>query len=119
VHVDGEGKPRFSFNGLTVSSLVVYEVPDQYLKKGIPLSELKATNANTRWFLEGQHNAKEPIEYGKAPVGMKESAAAKPLADGVVYFVSSYVGTRDTGAFAGQYFRIRNGRVEEFHEETP
>jgi hypothetical protein len=79
VHVDGEANPRFSFTGLTVSSLVIYEVPDQYLKEGIPLNELKATNPNTKWFVEGPHDAKEPIEYGKAPAGMKESAAAKPL----------------------------------------
>src|ERR1044072_1651260 len=82
VHVDGEAKPRFSFTGLTVSSLVIYEVPDQYLKEGIPLNELKATNPNTKWFVEGPHDAKEPIEYGKAPAGMKESAAAQPLDEG-------------------------------------
>jgi hypothetical protein len=119
VHVDGEGIPRFRFVGLTVSNLVVYEVPDQYLKEGIPLNELKATNPNTRWYVEGEHDAKEPIEYGKAPAGMQESAAAEPLADGKIYFASSYICTRDTGAFVGQYFRIRNGRAEEFHEGTP
>jgi len=113
----GDNNPRFSFVGVNVNSLVVYEVPKQYLEKGVPLDELKAENPNTKWFLEGQHDAKVTIEYGKAPVGMKESASSNPLTEGVIYFVSSYVGTRDTGAFVGNYFRIRNGKAEEIHEE--
>jgi hypothetical protein len=48
---------------------------------------------------------------------MKESATSKPLTEGVVYFVSGYVNTRDMGAFVGNYFRIRDGKVEEIHEE--
>lgn len=117
VHVDGDAKPRFRFVGLNVGSLVVYQVPEQYLKAGIPLGELKEDNPNTHWFLEGSHDASQPIFYGTAPSGMKEAAPAKPLVEGVVYFASSYVGTQDTGAFVGQYFKIKNGRAEEFHEE--
>jgi hypothetical protein len=118
VHVDGDSKPRFRFVGLHVGRLVVYRVLDKYLKAGIPADELKENNANTQWFIEGNHTANEPILYGAAPPGMKEAFPAKSLDEGVVYFVSSYVGTYDTGAFVGQYFRIKNGRTEEFHEEV-
>jgi hypothetical protein len=88
VHLDGERVPRFSFVGRTVSSLIVYEVPAYYLKKAFPLNECKETNPSTKWFVEGHHDAKEPIEYGNLPVGMKEFAGAKPLAEGVIYFAS-------------------------------
>jgi hypothetical protein len=118
VHVEGEGKPHFRFVGLNVGRLVIFEVPQPYLKDGIPLDELKDDNPNTQWFLEGSHKASEPIIYGSVPSGMKEFAPAKPLAEGVIYFASSYVGTEDTGAFVGQYFKIKNGRAEEFHEES-
>ena len=118
VHVEGVGKPIFRFVGRDVGNLVIYEVPERYLKSGIPLDELKETNANTRWYLEGTHSASQPIVYGSAPSGMKEFAPATPLVEGVVYFASSYVGTEDTGAFVGQYFKISNGRAEEFHGEV-
>jgi hypothetical protein len=117
VHVDGLGKPIFRFVGRNVGRLVVYEVPERYLKSGIPLDELKESNANTQWFLEGNHNASEPIVYGIVPSGTKEFAPARPLAEGVIYFASCYVGTEDTGGFVGQYFKISNGRAEEFHGE--
>ena len=67
--------------------------------------------------LDGSHNAAEPIVYGVVPLGVKAEVPAKPLEEGVIYFVTSWVGTRDTGAFVGQYFRINNGHTEEFHGE--
>jgi hypothetical protein len=117
VHVEGVAKPTFRFVGFNVGSLVIYQVPERYLKSGIPLDELKEDNPNTRWFLDGDHDANEPIVYGIVPSGMKEFSPAKPLVEGVTYFASSYVGTEDTGAFVGQYFRIRNGQAEEFYGE--
>ncbi len=117
VHVEGVGTPTFRFVGLNVGSLVIYQVPDRYRKSGIPLDELKEDNPNTHWFVQGNHEANEPIVYGMVPSGMKEFAPAKPLDEGVIYFASSYVGTEDTGAFVGQYFKIKNGRAEEFHGE--
>jgi hypothetical protein len=118
VHVDGDSKPRFKFVGEHVGRLVVYRVPDKYLRQGIPLDELDESKPNVQWFIEGSHEASEPILYGVAPPGTKAAFPAKLLDEGVVYFVGSWVGTRDTGAFVGQYFRIQNGRTEEFHEEV-
>jgi hypothetical protein len=115
IHVEGDGKPTFRFVGLNVGRLVIYQVPERYLESGIPLDELKEDNPNTHWFLEGSHQANVPIGYGTVPSGMKEFAPAKPLAEGVIYFASSYVGTEDTGAFVGQYFKIKNGRAAEFY----
>jgi hypothetical protein len=39
----------------------------------------------------------------------------KPLAEGTIYFASTYVGTRDTAAFVGLYFQIQRGQAVEFH----
>lgn len=75
-------------------------------------------NRNTHWFLDGNHDENEPIVSSIVPSGMKESAPAIPLAEGVIYFASSYGGTEDTGAFVGQCFEINNGRAEEFHVEA-
>ena len=118
VNVDGDAKPRFKFSGLTVSSLVVYRVPPEYLKKGIPLDALTKDNPDTQWIVEGLHTANVPVTYGSVPGDMKQIVAPKPLADDTIYFVSTYIGTEDTGAFVGQYFRIRNGRTSEFHDDV-
>lgn len=66
---------------------------------------------------DGRHNAAEPIIYGVVPAGVKALVPANPLQEHVVYFVSGYVNTRDTGAFVGQYFIIKDGRTQEFHGE--
>ena len=115
--VDGGSTPRFSFIGSSVSGLVVYRVPPEYLDKGIPLDETRKDGPNTFWMLDGDHNAAEPIIYGVVPAGVKAVVPAKPLQERAVYFVSGYVGTRDTGAFVGQYFIIHDGRTQEFHGE--
>jgi hypothetical protein len=117
VNVDGDAKPRFNFTGLTVSSLVVYSVPP-YLKKGIPLDALTKDNPDTQWIVEGLHTANVPITYGSVPADMKQIVAPKPLSDNTIYFVSTYIGTEDTGAFVGQYFRTRNGQTSEFHDDV-
>ena len=117
IKVDGDSTPRFSFVGSNVDGLVVYRVPPQYLSKGIPLDETRKEGPNTLWMLDGSHNAAEPIIYGVVPVGVKAMVSAKPLEEGVVYFVSGYVSTPDTGAFVGQYFIINNGHTQEFHGE--
>ena len=117
IKVDGDSTPRFSFVGSDVQGLVVYRVPPEYLSKGIPLDETRKEGSNTVWMLDGSHNAAEPIIYGVVPVGMKQTVSAKPLEEGMVYFVSGYVGTRDTAAFVGQYFIINNGHTQEFHGE--
>jgi hypothetical protein len=118
VNVDGDGRPRFTFTGLTVSYVVVYRVPAEYLNKGIPLDALTKDNPDTQWLIEGSSEAQHVIRYGFAPQGMKEILPAKPLAEGPIYFVSTYISTEDTGAFVGQYFRIQNGHSIEVHEEV-
>ncbi len=118
VNVDGDGRPRFTFTGLTVSYVVVYRVPAEYLNKGIPLDALTKDNPDTQWLIEGSHDARYVITYGFVPPGMKEILPAKPLAEGPIYFVSTYISTEDTGAFVGQYFRIQNGHSIEVHEEV-
>ena len=116
VNVDGGAKPRFTFTGLTVSSLVVYRVPAEHLKKGIPLDALTKDNPDTQWIVERLHTANVPITYGSVPVDMKQIVAPKPLVDDAIYFVSTYIGTEDTGAFVGQYFQVRGGQTSEYHE---
>jgi hypothetical protein len=118
VNIDGDSKPRFKFTGFTVSSLVVYRVPPEYLKKGIPLDALTKDNPDTQWITEGLHDADVPIAYGSVPHDMKETLPAKTLVEGTIYFVSTYVGTEGTGAFVGQYFRISNGQTSEFHDDV-
>ena len=118
VNVDGDSKPRFTFTGLSVSHLLVYRVPRQYLSKGIPLNALTKDNPDTQWLIDGDHAADLPISYGSVPKEMKEILPPKPLVEGTIYFVSIYIGTEDTGAFAGQYFKIQNGRTIEVHEDV-
>ena len=77
---------------------------------------MKDNNPDTQWRIDGHHDADLPINYGIVPSGMKELVPPKPLVEGTIYFVSSYIGTEDTGAFVGQYFKIQNGRATEFHE---
>jgi hypothetical protein len=117
VSVEGNSTPRFKFTGLSVTHLLVYQVPRQYLSKGIPLNELTKDNPNTQWLIDGVHDAHLPINYGSVPEGMKEIVSSKPLAEGTIYFVSTYIGTEDTGAFVGQYFKLQNGRTVEVHED--
>ena len=116
VNIDGDNGPRFTFTGVTVTYVLVYRVPPEYLSKGIPLDVLTKDNPDTQWLLEGSHEARDAIAYGFAPQGMKEVLPAKPLAEGPIYFVSTYISTEDTGAFVGQYFRIQNGHAIEVHE---
>jgi hypothetical protein len=85
------------------------------LNKNIPLDEITKITPDTQWSVEGNHNVGIPISYGSIPEGMKEVVPAKPLADNTVYFVSTYVNTEETGSFAGQYFKIQNGRAIEVH----
>jgi hypothetical protein len=118
VNVHGDQSPHFTFTGDTVTYVLVYRVPAEYLSKGIPLKVLTKDNPDTQWVIEGTHEARDPIRYGLAPQGMKELVAPKALTDGPTYFVSTYIGTEDTAAFVGQYFKLQNGRAIEVHEDT-
>ncbi len=116
VNVEGENQPRFTFVGRSVSSLIVYRIPRQYLNKGILLDAVNKNGSDTQWRVDGMHYAGIPIRYGVVPDGMTEIVAVKPLAENTIYFASTYIGTEETGAFVGQYFIIRNGQTVEVHE---
>jgi hypothetical protein len=118
VNAEGGSQPRFTFIGSSVSSLIVYRVPRKYLNKGIALDAVTKNGSDTQWRIDGMHDARTPINYGVVPKGMTEIVPAKPLSENTIYFASTYVGTEETGAFVGQYFRIQNGRTIEVHEDV-
>jgi hypothetical protein len=113
MNVQGGTHPRFVFHGSQVSYLLVYRIPPRYLNGGIPVDELEKDIANKQWLIEGDHDAKIPIDYGVTPRDMKELISPKPLVEGVIYMVQAYMGAGDIGANSGQNFMIKNGTVVE------
>src|SRR5438445_11208936 len=116
MNVQGGAQPHFVFHGSHVSYLLVYRIPPKYINVGIPVDELEKDVANKQWLIEGEHDARLPIDYGVNPLGMKEIIPPKPLVEGVIYMVQAYMGSGDIVASAGRNLMIKNGNVVEIYD---